>query len=744
MLDRWTRQAGEGESGGPLLGDRRRADGTLPYQGQFPNPDTGLFTCEMEAGDSLYQQCRTYMSEADLNTLASTMVFTLKVHQHQYRNTGEPYSTHCLAVAQTLADKELDVITVTGALLHDAVEDELATVEEIRRAIFPNDKVSADRVKMIVEGASKLPSERLRKEWQDEELRQRIIGLIFATPAVAIVKVADRLHNMRTLKGIASTPKRVRFCRETLEFFVPLARLVGMEEEAEDLSEMAIAGMSQKHEAIVNRINLVLDAYMGAIQPSELMEEIDRVIRPSDIDYSNLYFNRPSVNDVFQEMKMEINEPQARDVVPKFEIVLPQKEDPLLNKWTKDAVSIYRSFVSSADYDIAEEVNFTAFFKEINSGQVDKLTFRVQRKKDGRLFDIEVYSDQVYLWKEVPLTDLYYHRHFAIEERGREAFFSDDPVAQKHATAFQKLRRLTNLYTLHRRAGADFNSWQMVKLFEIGTPKGFVRVIGIDDQGTEESWIIREGSTVMDYAWEITPSWWSTTQKVFVNGKSVPFDYQLQPRDKIHIVFDSRYKQHWDPSLIHCFRVNRQGAKAVRRHLNEMLSDPATKEQTRSRILAVGKQIIEGEPGLKGQSLMVGLRSAMSLIRDRYHKIKTEEDFYLKVGLGEVEPAVISLVAEKVGEVNAQVGRINVYFATNQVGQTRAILEIISSELGINFVGMQVTSYGIEAPTVVTVYLHPDDKPQKEKIINRISDDPQILKLGLQPEMIFYQDQLDI
>ncbi len=158
-------------------------------------------------------------------------------HAHQKRASGEPYIQHCLAVAQILADLRLDPVTIAAALLHDTVEDSTITIEDLRRDF-------GDEVAKLVDGVTKLSqinkvSQLGRRELRDEEAESlRKMFLAMADDVrVVLIKLADRLHNMRTLGALSKEQQR-RIAEETLEIFAPLANRLGIWQikwELEDL-----------------------------------------------------------------------------------------------------------------------------------------------------------------------------------------------------------------------------------------------------------------------------------------------------------------------------------------------------------------------------------------------------------------------------------------------------------------------------------------------------------------------------
>ncbi|MBM4310168.1 MAG: bifunctional (p)ppGpp synthetase/guanosine-3',5'-bis(diphosphate) 3'-pyrophosphohydrolase [Deltaproteobacteria bacterium] len=182
--------------------------------------------------NDIIEQVTSYFPEADLGLISRAYVFSAKVHQGQTRMSGEPYLNHPLSVAKILADLNLDVYTVATGLLHDTVEDTCATLEEIQ-------DLFGDEVAFLVDGVtkiSKITSDR-KQDTHADNFRKMILAMS-KDIRVLLVKLADRIHNMRTLEFMP-VEKQERTARNTLDIYAPLASRLGLylvKRELEDLS----------------------------------------------------------------------------------------------------------------------------------------------------------------------------------------------------------------------------------------------------------------------------------------------------------------------------------------------------------------------------------------------------------------------------------------------------------------------------------------------------------------------------
>ncbi|HEX5082671.1 MAG TPA: bifunctional (p)ppGpp synthetase/guanosine-3',5'-bis(diphosphate) 3'-pyrophosphohydrolase [Blastocatellia bacterium] len=170
--------------------------------------------------------------DADLDSLRRAYIYSAKAHKDQVRASGEPYLIHPLSVAAILADMKMDVATVSTGLLHDVVEDTLASTDDIS-------DLFGEEVANLVDGVTKISNlgKKSKEEAQAENLRKMILAMTDDI-RVVLVKLADRLHNMRTLEYLRPE-KRKRIAEETLEVYAPIAHRLGMSKvrsELEDLS----------------------------------------------------------------------------------------------------------------------------------------------------------------------------------------------------------------------------------------------------------------------------------------------------------------------------------------------------------------------------------------------------------------------------------------------------------------------------------------------------------------------------
>jgi RelA/SpoT family (p)ppGpp synthetase len=195
----------------------------------------------------LLEKVRGYDPDADEAMINRAYVFSMKAHGSQKRASGDPYYSHPIEVAGILTDLHLDDETIVTAILHDTIEDTVATQEEIERLFGAS-------VARLVDGVTKLSKIEAQSESQRaaENLRKFLLAMS-GDIRVLLVKLADRLHNMRTLHFIANPEKRKRIARETMDIYAPLAERIGMYEFMTEMQTLAFKEIEPDAFASISR-----------------------------------------------------------------------------------------------------------------------------------------------------------------------------------------------------------------------------------------------------------------------------------------------------------------------------------------------------------------------------------------------------------------------------------------------------------------------------------------------------------
>ncbi len=224
----------------------------------------------------LFERIKRYNPDVDTAAIDRAYVFSMKAHGTQQRASGDTYFSHPLEVAGILTEMKLDDASIITALLHDTLEDTVATSADLSRLF-------GEEIARLVEGVTKLSRIELQSEQakQAENFRKLLIAMS-EDIRVLLVKLADRLHNMRTLNHIPKPEKRARIARETLEIYAPLAERIGIEMMQKELEELAFAELyPEACQSIHDRLRQLRDTDVNLVE--RIIEKLDGKLKANGI-----------------------------------------------------------------------------------------------------------------------------------------------------------------------------------------------------------------------------------------------------------------------------------------------------------------------------------------------------------------------------------------------------------------------------------------------------------------------------
>ena len=224
----------------------------------------------------LVERVKSYDPTADEDAINRAYVYAMKMHGSQMRASGDPYFSHPIEVAGILTNYRLDTASIVTALLHDTVEDTGATSEEIA-SLF------GEEVARLVDGVTKLTRIQLQNvEAKQAENFRKLLLAMSEDIRVLLVKLADRLHNMRTLNHISKPEKRRNIALETMEIYAPLAERLGMQEIKTELEDLAFAELHpEARTSILARLRFL--EREGGDLVGRIMDELDQTIQASEL-----------------------------------------------------------------------------------------------------------------------------------------------------------------------------------------------------------------------------------------------------------------------------------------------------------------------------------------------------------------------------------------------------------------------------------------------------------------------------
>jgi len=231
----------------------------------------------MSEATQLIQKIKSYNSYVDENVIKNAYKYAADAHKTQKRHSGDPYISHPLAVANILAELKLDGPTITTALLHDTIEDTKTTYEEVK-------KIFGEEIAELVDGVTKIS--KLEAEKKNLTAGDNFRKLILATSKdirVLLVKLADRLHNIRTINSISNKEKRERIARETMEIYSPLAERMGMHKVRDELEDKSFEILNDEARSLItNRIQEIAPSRIKIF--NEVKNEIKSILIDNSID----------------------------------------------------------------------------------------------------------------------------------------------------------------------------------------------------------------------------------------------------------------------------------------------------------------------------------------------------------------------------------------------------------------------------------------------------------------------------
>ncbi len=237
----------------------------------------------MLKSEELINKIKEYNKFLNPETLTKAYNFALNAHKKQKRDEGVPYINHPVAVADILSDLKLDSATIATGLLHDTIEDTQATYQTIKQEF-------GQEVADLVEGVTKISvfenkaiAERKKEKFSKAENFRKLIIATSKDIRVLLVKLADRLHNMRTIEYLKDKEKKIRKAQETMEIYAPLADRMGMNRIRDELEDLSFEVLNSEARTLIkNRLDEI--KYNNLINFKTLSEEFTKILNNSDIN----------------------------------------------------------------------------------------------------------------------------------------------------------------------------------------------------------------------------------------------------------------------------------------------------------------------------------------------------------------------------------------------------------------------------------------------------------------------------
>jgi len=522
----------------------------------------------------LIEAVKAYDPHVDEDLLNRAYVYTVKAHGSQQRASGDPYFSHPVEVAGILTKYKLDGDTIATALLHDTVEDTLATLEDIE-AMFGKD------VARLVDGVTKLSRIELQSDAtkQAENFRKLVLAMS-EDIRVLLVKLADRLHNMRTLSGIPKPEKRDRISHETMEIYAPLAARIGMHDLQTELEDLAFAQLNpDARDSILTRLDFLRERG-GEIVPRILKELKDKLaVEGIEAEVSG---REKTPFSVWRKMQVKnVGFEQLSDIMA-FRIVVPSEAE------------CYQALgVIHRAYSVVPD-RFKDYISLPKINGYRSLHTAVYGPENQRI-EVQIRTSEMHEIAEAGVA-----AHWAYKQGERP-------------TDGRKYRWLQELLDIleHAHGPEEFLEHTKLEMFKD-------QVFAFTPAG--ELIALPHGATTVDFAYAVHSEVGDTTVGAKVNGRMVPLRSELKNGDQVEIITSRAQtpSPEWER-----FVITGKARARIRRFV---------RAQQRQQYAGLGRAMLEKAFRHAGHEFAV---KAVAGVRQAFHADETE-DLYAMVGDGTV------------------------------------------------------------------------------------------------------------
>jgi GTP diphosphokinase / guanosine-3',5'-bis(diphosphate) 3'-diphosphatase len=518
--------------------------------------------------------------EADLDLLRRAYIYSAKAHKDQVRASGEPYLIHPLSVAAILADMKMDVATVSTGLLHDVVEDTLASTGDIS-------KVFGEEVANLVDGVTKISNlgKKSKKEAQAENLRKMILAMT-SDIRVVLVKLADRLHNLRTL-GYLHPEKRKRIAQETLEVYAPIAHRLGMSKVRSELEDLSFQYLEPEE---YKRLKEEVESRRASTEAflEEVKARIAERLTEEGVDFVRIEGRIKRLYSIYLKLKRQkISLDKVYDLAA-IRIITKEEKDcyfalGVMHKYWKPFHDRIKDFIA-----MPRENGYRSLHTSVVG-------------EEGYHFEVQIRTEEMHRIAEEGIAAHWKYK----EGRGKDTSEDD---------AMKWLRKMAE-WQQDVSDARDFVDSFKLDLFPrevlAFTPKG--KVIQLP-----------RNATPIDFAYAIHTQVGDQCVGAKVNGKIVPLKYQIQNGDVVEIMTTPGHKPSRD-------WLNFVATSKARSKIKHWVA-----ERQRAESVEVGRKIFEKEAvklRLKAKQVLEDPQLTKFLNDNGYAKI---DDMFAAIGYGKL------------------------------------------------------------------------------------------------------------
>ncbi|MBI1207075.1 MAG: RelA/SpoT family protein [Azospirillum sp.] len=521
----------------------------------------------------LVERVRAYDPSADEDLLNRAYVFSMKAHGSQLRASGDPYFSHPLEVAGILTEMKLDTASIVTALLHDTVEDTLATLDDLQRQFTPE-------VMRLVDGVTKLSRIELQNDQnkQAENFRKLVLAMS-EDIRVLLVKLADRLHNMRTLGHLKNPDKRKRIARETLEIYAPLAERIGIHSMKDELEDLAFAELNPDgRDSVLAQLSRMRS--QGENRSGRVLEELRRTLHDQGLPDAVVTGREKSPYSIWQKLQRKnVTFEQLSDIMA-FRIIVDSVEHcyqalGVIHGRYPVVPGRFKDYISTAKPN---------GYRSIHTGVIGPERQRVE---------IQIRTQAMH-----EIAELGVAAHWAYKQ--------GQPRAE--AREYRWLRELLEILE-HAQKPEEFLEHTKLELYQdqvfCFTPKGDLIALP-------------RGATPVDFAYAVHSEVGDTCVGAKINGRMLPLRTQLQNGDQVEVVTSKA--QTPAPSWER-FVVTGKAKSRIRKFL---------RSQQRSQYLTLGKAMLLKL--FRHEGYEFSDKAVEGVLR--IFQVPTIEDLYANIGAG--------------------------------------------------------------------------------------------------------------
>lgn len=531
----------------------------------------------------LVDMVKAYDPDLDEMRLNRAYVFSMKAHGTQTRASGDPYFSHPLEVAGILTGMQLDCDTIVTALLHDTIEDTVATYEQIEE-LFGTD------IAKMVDGVTKLSELEYTSETskQAENFRKFLLAMSNDI-RVLLVKLADRLHNMRTLHFIKKPEKRARISRETLDIYAPLAERIGMQELMNELEDLSFPHVyPEAYESIMKRLDYL---YVNTENiRDEVINELERIFAENFLE-AEVVGRRKQPYSIWKKITYRHVSLENQADLFAFRVIVDDVEDcykalGVIHKIWQAVPGLLKDYISMP--------------KPNGYQSIHTVVIGPQRKR----IEVQIRSTEMDI----------------IAEKGVAAHWRyKNEASKKDSVHYRWLQDLLEILE-HAADPEEFLEHTKIAMYQnqvfCFTPKG-------------ELINLPAGSTVVDFAYAVHTIVGETCVGGKVNGEAVQLKHVLTNGDQVEILTSKAQKPHqsWEK-----FVVTGKAKAAIRRY---------TRLQKKNEYIALGEDILKHSFELeKREYTKKSITAAAKKLN-----FEGAPDVFEKVGSGEIsDRSVLELI----------------------------------------------------------------------------------------------------